>query len=345
MAFNIKGRIKYLTQKDIFSLKIPMETAVTLVEEVFNGHGEGEVILPPKVILKLDERYKGHTNVMPAYVGSSHTVGTKFMSPHWLNPNRGLPNVVGIMVTMDAKTGVPNAIMDARYITLLRTGAVSGVSAKYFAKKTSSVIGIIGAGAVAPYHALAICQVLSIKKIKVYDLSEKAIATFARLLSSCIPSVKVEPCKNYDEVIMDSDIVVSCARMRQDQTVIRKDNIAKGALILETGERRTIEEDLPKIADKFIVDDWNQCQSQGGCLWELVGKGEITSATIYANIGDVVAGKKPGRESNDELVVGWFRGMGCEDIAIANELVKRANEMGIGLDLPIEYADDITTLF
>lgn len=329
--------MKFISQSDICSLKVPMIKAIEAMERVLLDHGRGQVILPPKAGFSID---KGHINVMPAYVGTLDCIGVKMIGPFRDNPKIGLPGVIGNVYLIDGKTGLPLSIMDARYITLLRTGAITGVAAKYLGRQNSRILGMIGAGAVAPYHALAVCRVLPIEEIRVIDISGEAVKRFTKMISSVLPSVKIVPCVEYDDVVRGADIVAAAARMREAKPIIREDNIARGVLVLEMAEKRAIAPNLPTLADKFVVDDWKQCQEKGGCLWDLVDEGKITSATVHAELGQVVAGIKPGRESDDELIVTWFRGMGCADVPMAVEIYKEAKRRGIGTDLALDFVDE-----
>ena len=147
----------YLSQEEVLATGIDMPKAINIIEEVLALHDEGKVNLPSKVILDLGERERGRVNAMPAYLGGDAEIcGIKWIAGFPHNPTKfGIPRAHALIILNDAETGVPLAIMDGTYISALRTGAVTGVGAKYLAKLDSQVVGIIGCGVQARTQIMA----------------------------------------------------------------------------------------------------------------------------------------------------------------------------------------------
>jgi ornithine cyclodeaminase/alanine dehydrogenase-like protein (mu-crystallin family) len=216
--------------------------------------------------------------------------------------------------------GLSLTTIDCRWITGVRTGAVSGVAAKYLAKKKAESVGIVGAGVQGRYNLLALSEVLpKLKMAKIYDIKRDSIETFERELNNSIP-FPTEAVSSPEEAISESDVVVT-ATGRLDEPIFKNSWIKEGALVLPVHHRGWETETLHK-ADKFVCDDWPQLDQ----AHREVGGFDGALPPLYAELGEIILGKKPGREDDKERIIDFNYGLAIEDVAMAQEVFKRAVE-------------------
>lgn len=256
-------------------------------------------------------------------------VGMKWVSSFTSNYGLDMPAVMGVMILNDVDTGRPLAIMDCRWITAVRTGAASGVAAKYLARKDSAVAGIVGAGTQGRYNLLAISEVLpSLRHVKVYDINPKALEDFEYLLSQHT-GLEIEKVISPEAAIQGSDVIVT-ATGKLDEPVYREKWVKPGALVLPVHHRGWENETLHKV-DKFVCDDWQQLQN----AHKEVGGFYGPLPALTAELGEIVLGAKPGRETPDERIIDFNYGLAIEDVAMAAIVYRRAMEKGRGVFLPL----------
>ena len=318
-----------ITQKDI-KARLDMKKAIEIVERVYLAHGEKQVLMPSKITLDLGEGndwppYGGSFNAMPAYVGGEDDIcGVKWVCGFNDNWKKGLPYVSGTIILNDPRTGEQLALMDGSYITDIRTGAATGVAAKYLAKTDSRIAGIIGAGVVSRMNLRAVKEVRDIEKAYVVDIREEAASKFASEMSKEL-NMEVIVKKTNREVVEDADIIMTATIA--DEPLVMKGWLKEGALVASVGSFQELDEEIPMTANKLVVDSWAQ-NSHRGELFKLVQAGRITEKSIYAELPDIVAGLKAGREDNKEKICACLIGMGSTDIGIAGDLYKEFKKDG-----------------
>ena len=321
---------RLITQEQIKSL-LDMPSAIRIVEEVYRSHAEGKVVMPPKVTLDLGEDqpwppYKGYMNAMPAYLGNSDIAGIKWAGGFQENYKIGLPFITGMILLINPKNGVFVAIMDGAHITALRTGAASAVCAKCLARKDSSVLGIIGAGVQGRMHLRALDYIFKLKEVRVIDIKEGAAENYSREMKE-ETGLNVLLKKSYREVVEGADII--CTVTTADEPMIRKEWLKKGSLVIPAGSYQELDPKVVLSSDKIIVDSWAQTSHRGE-LARLVEAGELGEKNIHAEIGEILAGKKKGREREDENILAVPIGLGSLDIGCAFEVYQKAVEKKIG---------------
>lgn len=308
-----------LSQKDVKE-KLTMKKAIELTEMTYAAHGSNQIIMPAKITLDTGEfgdwpAYGGSYNAMPAYIGSDIDIsGIKWVWGFNDNVKKGIPYISALIVLNDSRTGEPLAIMDGAYITEIRTGAATGVTARYFAKKGSRSAGIIGAGSQGRSNLAALMEVRDIKEVKVVDIKKEAAQKFAVEMSQEL-GVNVRVVETNQEAVEGSDIVVTVTVA--NEPLVMKEWLTEGALVVSVGSYQELDENIPLTADKLVVDSWAQ-NAHRGELVHLVEEGKISENSIYAEIGSIAAGKMPARENDKEMVCACLIGMGSTDIAIAN---------------------------
>ncbi|MCK9216607.1 MAG: ornithine cyclodeaminase family protein [Firmicutes bacterium] len=321
--------IALITQQEVVK-KLNMRKAIDIVEKVFQTHGENQVLMPSKITLDLGESndwppYGGSFNAMPAYLGNSFDMsGIKWVWGFSDNPKKGLPYISGTILLNDPRTGEQLVMMDGAYITDIRTGAATAVAIKYLARKDSKTVGIIGAGVQGRMNLYAAKEVLNIEKAYIIDIQEKTALSFASDLSKEL-GIEILVKKTNKEVVENADIVITTTIA--NEPLVMNEWLKEGSLVLSIGSFIELDENIPLYTDKLIVDCWEQ-NSHRGELLELVKAGRITKENIYAELPEIVAGLKNGRENNKEKICACLIGMGSADIGIAATLYKEFKEEG-----------------
>jgi len=312
-----------LTQEDVKKL-ITMRDAIDAVEEAFRLYALGKAQMPPKIYLAFDS---GDLRAMPAHLMGY--AGIKWVNSHPENPKKGLPTVMAVLILNDPKTGFPLAIMDATYITSLRTGAASGVASKYLARKNSKIFGFVGCGAQAYYQFMALKEIFEIESALAYDIDEKAARKFAKFCNNHGVDCRIDRI----ERVCDCDVLTTATP--STKPVVMNDWIRNGTHINAIGADAAGKQELDEkilLRSKIVVDDLKQAM-HGGEINVAVSKGLIDESKIHATLGEVVAGIKSGRESDDEVTVFDSTGLAIQDIATAKVVYERAVEENVGMKL------------
>lgn len=319
-----------ITQEQVKSI-LDMPSAIRIVEEVYRSHGRMKVLMPPKITLDLGESrpwppYKGYMNAMPAYLGDAEIAGIKWAGGFQDNYKIGLPFITAMILLINPKNGAFVAIMDGAHITALRTGAASAVCAKYLARKESSVVGIIGAGVQGRTHLRALHHLFKLKDVRVIDVKEGTAEAYAREMK-IETDLRISPKNSYRDVVGGADII--CTLTTADEPVVRKEWLKKGSLVISAGSYQELDSKVVLSADKIVVDSWAQTSHRGE-LARLVEAGQLGEKNIHAEIGEILAGKKKGREREDEDILAIPIGLGSLDIGCAFEVYQKAVEKKIG---------------
>jgi N-[(2S)-2-amino-2-carboxyethyl]-L-glutamate dehydrogenase len=326
----------YLSQEDVRATEIGMSKVIRIVEEVLALHDEGKVNLPSKVILDLNERERGRINAMPAYIGGDIEIcGMKWIAGFPPNPVRfGIPRAHALIILNDSWTGVPLAIMDGTYISAMRTGAVTGVGAKYLANPDSQVVGMIGCGVQARTQIMAMkAAIPSVRFLKGYDIREEASRQFAQWASQEL-GIKAEAVGSAREAVVDSDMIATVTVA--NEPIVKDSWLKKGSFFAHVGSYQEEEESVIYNADKVVVDLWQEVLHRGTpLLAKLYNAGKIKDEKIYANIGEIIRGKKPGRTNREERIFFSPLGLGSEDVGVASFVYKEAKKKGLGVTLKL----------
>jgi len=331
-----KTEFIYLSQEDVRATGIDMGKVIDIVEKVLALHDEGKVNLPPKVILDLNERERGRINAMPAHIGGDIEIcGMKWIAGFPPNPVKfGIPRAHALIILNDSWTGVPLAIMDGTYISAMRTGAVTGVGAKYLANPDSEVVGLIGCGVQARTQIMAMkAAIPSVRLLKGYDLREEASKLFAQWASREL-GIEAVPVGSAREAVVDSDMIATVTVA--NEPIVKDAWLKKGSFFAHVGSYQEEEEEVIFNSDKVVVDLWHEVLHRGTpLLARLYKAGRINDEKIYANIGEIIRGKKPGRTSTQERIFFSPLGLGSEDVAVASFVYREAKKKGLGVVLKL----------
>jgi len=316
---------------------LSMSEVLELVEKAFEERGLKRVQMPPKAYLFFS-KFGGDLRVMPAYLEGMDQAGVKLVNVHPSNPTKyGLPTLLATIVLFDPETGVPISIMDGTGITAMRTAAASGVATKHLARKDARVLGIIGAGYQGPFQLEALNEVMKIEAVKIFDMVGKKADDLAAMAREKF-GLDVSSVAAAEEAVRGSDVLVTATPSKTP--IVQSEWVAKGTHINAIGADAPGKEELEAAIlsrAKIVIDDWEQASNSGEINVPL-SKKIITRANIYAEIGEIVAGAKPGRVSQDEITVFDLTGLAIHDVITAWRAYEVAEEKGIGREIePLYY--------
>lgn len=306
-----------ILSRDNVSELLDMPAIIDAVEQAFRDWAQGKAAMPAKAYLVLPE---GDFRAMPAALPGA--VGIKWVNVHPENPSRGLPTVMATLVYNDPLTGYPLAIMEATDITAYRTGATAAIASRYLARKSAHTLGIIGAGRQACTQLTAHAEIFELIEIRLYDPLESAVARFIK----SFPRFPVRACSLVEA--LEADILSTVTPSRKP--FVRREWIRPGTHINAVGaDARGKEELEPALLKEavLVVDDLKQASSAGeiNVPWE---KGLIGVKDIYATLGEIIIGKKPGRIDEKSITIFDSTGLAIEDIAVARLVYEKARDKG-----------------
>jgi ornithine cyclodeaminase len=325
--------LRFLSGPDIDSLRLTRLEIIAAVESVMAAHARGETTFEPRVHLVPDNGGVGHFNVLRGHVSSlgEHGVsGVKVVGDFVPNYQHGLPSELGLATLYDPRTGVPLAIMDATFVTEARTGAMTAVGARHLARPDARVLGHAGARGTAFSHVTMLDALFELDEIRVTSKRLESREAFAEQLRAEIRT-QVRVVDTAAEAFDGADILVEATRLTEPEPLLRTSAVRPGAFVVPYGTVSAVELDLLDVMDKVVVDDWREAQSgRFGALRRHVDTGRLTEESLYAELGSVVAGDKPGREHPDERILLWHRGLSILDVAVAHLALQRAEAADVG---------------
>jgi alanine dehydrogenase len=287
--------------------------------------------MPPKLYVTFP---KGDFRTMPCYIPDLGFGGVKVVNVHPENPRKyNLPTVMATIILIEPETGRPLAIMDGTWITDMRTGAAGGVAAKYLARRDSKVIGMVGAGTQARTQLLALTEVFDIGEVRVYSRSLESCERFKKDVAYLGLNISIKG--KVEEAVRGCDILVTTTPVTQP--IVEDEWVDEGMHINAIGADAPLKEELdPRILRraKIVVDDIEQACHSGEINVPL-SKGIISRADIYAELGEIIAGKKVGRVTDSEITIFDSTGLAIQDIATAAVVYKRAREQGLGSEVEL----------
>lgn len=297
-----------------------MNDVLAAVETAFRLRGLGRVQMPPKMYLFF-EKYNGDIRCMPSYIEDLDISAVKIVNVHPDNPKKNhMRTVMATLVLIDPRTGAPIAVMDGSHITDMRTGAASGVASKYLARKDSRNLGMIGAGTQSRTQILAILDTFTrLDEVRIFDILPAASKALCEEVQRD-HSKRIRLVKAVDDpkdAVEGMDIVCTCTPARKP--IVRESWVSKGqhfnCIGADAPGKQEMEGAILKKA-KVVIDDWEQA-SHSGEINVPISQGLLSQEDIYGNIGDIVAGKLPGRRSHEEITVFCSTGLAIQDAATA----------------------------
>jgi ornithine cyclodeaminase len=322
--------LDYLNGPDLTRLALTDAEILRAVEAGLDAQGRGLTVIEPRVHLTPGPEIHGHFNVLRGYVAPLALAGVKIVGDYVDNYQRGLPSEMGLLNLFDPATGRPVAIIDAAGLTDMRTGAVTAIGASHLARKASQILGHIGARGTAYWNVRLLDSLFHFDEIRVHSRRQESRAAFAARLTRDLgkPVIATD---DWESCVRGADIVVEASRLSQPEPLLKTEWIKRGACVVPYGTMSAVELSLTDIMDKLVVDDWGQCKAgQFGSLRAHVDAGKLSLDTLHAELGEIVAGRKPGRERDDETTLLWHRGLSLSDIALGHAMLEKARQMGVG---------------
>jgi alanine dehydrogenase len=320
----------FLNGLDVERLALDDDEVLTAVEDALRAQGHGETVIEPRVHLVPDPAFNGHFNILRGYIAPLGLAGVKTVGDFVGNYQAGLPSEMALLNLFDPRTGMPVAVIDATAITEMRTGAVTALGARYLARPDAKVLGHIGARGTSYWNVRLLDRIFDLAEIRIHSRRPQSRQAFAARLEHDLgkPVIVTE---DWQTCVRGADIVVEASRLDRPEPLLKTDWITPGALVVPYGTMSAVELSLTDIMDKVVVDDWGQCRSGPfGALRQHVESGRLSERTLYGELCEIVAGRKPGRERPDETILFWHRGLSLSDIALGAAMLKKAAERGIG---------------
>lgn len=326
--------LTYLNGPDVATLALTNDEILTAVESGLKAQGLGQTVIEPRMHLIPESSEKGHFNVLRGVVKPLGLAGVKVVGDFVDNYQRGLPSEMALLNLFDPETGMPKAVLDATSITDMRTGALTAIGGKYLARKNAKVLGHIGARGTAYWNVRLLDHLFGFDEIRVHSRRPESRNSFAERLSRDLGK-KVVATADWESCVVGADIIVEASRLPKPEPLLQTAWIKKGAFVVPYGTMSAVELSLTDIMDKMVVDDWGQCRKglPFGALRPHVDSNRLSEQNLHAELGQIVAGLKPGRESDAETNLLWHRGLSLSDIALGAALLEKAKRMGIGQQL------------
>jgi alanine dehydrogenase len=310
---------------------LTIDDCIVAVEAAFRTLGEGKASPPAMLSIHVSgggfHLKAGVLNLARSYFAAK--VNGNFPE----NPARfELPTIQGVIVLCDAEKGSPLAIMDSREITSLRTAAATAVAARHLARADSETLTICGCGHQGRVQALAIACVVRLREVFTFDKNAHRAECLAQQLTADL-EIPVRAVADLPDALRQSDICVTCTTSRLP--LLGSDEVAPGTFIAAVGADHPEKQELhPALMakSKIVTDILEQCAVMGD-LHHAIAAGFVTRADVHAELGEIVAGKKPGRESDQEITIFDSTGMALQDVATAAFLYEKAQRQGAGVRL------------
>ncbi len=318
----------YLSRADVEKVGLPMPEIIAAVEAVFRKKGEGRVEMPAKI--GIHPAPDDFLHAMPAYVASPRTAGIKWVGNFLKNPARGLPTISGLLVLNDPESGLPIAVMDCTWITAKRTGAASAVAAKYLARGEAEVLAVIGCGVQGRSHTEAmLVQFPRIRRVVAFDNTTANLTRYRQEMQT-LHRVSVVSASGTESAVREADIIVTATEIRKHPAPsIRPDWIKPGAFCMPVDFDSQFTPEAIRAMDLFYTDDMAQME-----FYRSAGYFQ-TTPKVQGDLGEVVSGRKPGRERSTQRTMAMHLGLAIEDVVTAIRIYDRAVAQGIGLRLPL----------
>lgn len=317
----------YLSRADVAAVGLTMVEIIRAVDAMFAEKGAGRTEMPPKP--GIHPSGDGFIHAMPAYVPAARAAGLKWVSAYPENKTRGLPYVSGLIVMNDPQTGIPTAVMDCTWITAMRTAAASAVAARYLARPDCRSLGIIGCGVQGRTHLEAMLAMFELETVRAYDHRRSNTERYASEMKDRF-GVEVEIVETAEEAVRELDLVVTGGPiLKEPRPTIQAGWLAAGAFASPIDfDSYWTPEALDQL-DKFATDDVDQFE-----YYRSVGYFQSTP-TPYADLGHIVTGVVPGRQSASERTMSMNLGIALEDVVTAVRVLDRAREAGVGVELEL----------
>jgi len=320
--------ILYLSREAVEKLNLRMADVVDVVETAFKDKGEGKVEMPPKP--GIHTRPDAFIHAMPAYIKTREAAGMKWISGYPQNTGRGLPYISGLMILNDPDTGFPISVMDATWLTAMRTGAATAVAAKYLARPDSKTVAILGCGVQGRSNIQALKVILKkLNRVYAYDVRPEAANRFS---DQCRDSYNVDctVCESPEKAVRSADVVITAGPiLRKPLPLIAQDWLNPGVFVCALDFDSYVTAEAFHAADLFTTDDVRQFAYYRKA-------GYFAGIPVQPiDLGDIVASGISPRQATGDRIISVNLGLALEDVCTAQLIYQRALTQGVGVQLPL----------
>ena len=325
--------LEYLNRFDIEALQFSDEEILSAIEASLAKQGQGETAIEPRMHIHPRAGVEGHFNVLRGWIGGEiDSAGVKVVGDFVPNYKENRPSEYGLLTLFDPRNGAPKAIIDATGITEMRTGAITALGAKYLAPEKPKILGHIGARGTAYWNVRLLCHLFDFDEVRIHSRRKESREAFAAKLEEDLGR-RIIVTDNWRDCLEGADIMVEASRLAQPEPLFKTEWIKNGALVIPYGTMSAVELSLADITNKFVMDDWGQAHGQFGALRAHIDTGLFNEENLHAELGQIVAGLKPGRTGDDETILFWHRGLSLSDIALGHAMLEKGHSMNIGQKL------------
>jgi len=315
-------KVLYLSRADVERINLDIATIIQLLETAFREKGAGRVEMPPKP--GIHTQPDAFIHAMPAFIPAMRSAGLKWVSGYPANQERGLPYITGLLILNDVETGIPYSVMDCSWITAYRTAAATALSARYLARPESQTAGILACGVQGRTNLEALKVLFPIQEAYAYDIVPEVQERFVREMPEKL-QIEIIGVKDPRSAVVQSDLVVTSGPiLKHPSPIIEKDWLQPGAFGSAVDFDSYWQPAAMAQMTRIATDDHAQFQyyRQSGYFHQ--------TPDPYADLGEIVAGLKPGRQQPDERNLAINLGLAMDDMAVAPEIYRRALSQGLG---------------
>ena len=335
-------QFKYFSQEDLLQAGcLDFRLAIAAAEQSLLANRDGTVMFPEKIVQIFDQETQSRINCLPATLRDEKVCGMKWVSVFPPNVDRyGLQNLTALFVLSEIEKGFPIAVMEGTLASNIRVAAIGALAAKHLAPAEPRVIGFIGAGEQAKMHLLAMKTVRpTLEECRVAAKTASEETLFIEQMARVEPSMRFVPAHTDGADAMSSaDILVTATSAQAP--LLKAAWMKPGSFYSHIGGWED-EYAVAKQCDKIVCDDWETVKHRTQTLSRMYKDGELGDEDVHANLDELVAGEKPGRESPDERIYFNAVGLSYVDVGIALAMYHRATEHGFGQELTLQE----TTVF
>jgi ornithine cyclodeaminase/alanine dehydrogenase-like protein (mu-crystallin family) len=311
---------------------LPMVEAIQAMKTAFCQLSSGQAVLPPRTHLDVTD-HQGIALFMPAYLPDPGLIGLKIITLFDGNPRQNLPRIQALVCLLDGSTGRPLAILDGTALTAIRTGAASGLATDLLARPEASTVAIFGAGVQARTQLEAVCAVRPIRKARVFDSCPERVEAFTREMGQVL-SLEIEPARSASEAIREAEII--CTATTAKTPVFSDRDVQCGVHINAVGSYQPSVQEIPGetvLRARLVVDHRDSVLAETGDLLIPMAAGLFGKDHIWAELGEIVSGAKPGRSSPQAVTLFKSVGVAIQDLAAAMRVVTLGTTLGLGTEV------------
>jgi alanine dehydrogenase len=322
-----------LSRSDIKGL-ITMPEAIAALREAHAQFSRGAAAMPVRSVI-LDPKHDGWFGIMPAYLFGSGALGVKSVTVYKQNPSKGIPATLGLTLLLDPDTGMPLSVMDAGYLTGVRTAAASGVATSLLAREDARELAILGPGVQGRNHLVAMAAVRPIERVRVYDRDPRNAERFREEMQPAVAAV-ISVAGSGEEAIRGADVIVTTTTSRTP--VVEYAWLKPGAHINGVGAHNPDTRELASeviARARVVVDSRDAALQEAGDLIMPIAEGLVTAAQLSDELGEVVEGLKPGRTSPDQITIYKSVGIAIQDMAVAGLVYRKALAQHVGTEVDL----------